>query len=655
MTRSLARLASLAATGAAAAAVLTAAAPAQGAATAKPEYTVVDLGAVTSASRTEATAINDRGVVVGDSFELGSPLAATVWRPDAKGHYQAETLPNLSGGSVAADMNDAGQIVGYSGNTIPHGERAVLWQNGTVVDLGFPTSPSGPGSSARGINASGQIVGEGDGGGYEWENGKVTALGAGVFPNAINDAGQITGMHSTICCSFAFRALFGGAAVVDLGTLGGSASRSGGNAIDADGSIVGGSGVRRGTPPFTYFVDHAALWSGDAPATDLGTLPGDGASAALAVGAGGTVVGYSDTTTGDPYYHAVIWRDGKITDLNDLIPADSGLLLERAVDINKGGQIVGIGYRRPVTGDDRFDAQHAFLLTPRCDAADPKDTDGDGLPDCWESRGLDADGDGTIDVDLPKMGADPRHKDVFVELDHMTAHDISNAELDKVIAAFDAAPVDNPDGTQGITLHVDNGPDSIMAPVVANGQVGGTTWGSLSGADDVGHTDVLGEIVGDEYDWTAFRALEKTHFAGARRSIFHYAISVHDFDEEHHSGVSANGGDIPGGAGEFIVALGGACKHDPCLLKPGVEAGTFMHELGHNLGLGHGGGDSVNFKPNYLSVMNYRFQFSGLKVGGKAGLYDYSRFGPGLAVLDEGLLDEAHGLGVQDPDRKSVV
>ena len=35
---------------------------------------------------------------------------------------------------------------------------------------------------------------------------------------------------------------------------------------------------------------------------------------------------------------------------------------------------------------------------------------------------------------------------------------------------------------------------------------------------------------------------------------------------------------------------------------------TFMHELGHLLGLGHGGSDNVNYKPNYQSVMNYRYQ-----------------------------------------------
>lgn len=46
--------------------------------------------------------------------------------------------------------------------------------------------------------------------------------------------------------------------------------------------------------------------------------------------------------------------------------------------------------------------------------------------------------------------------------------------------------------------------------------------------------------------------------------------------------------------------------HDPA---------TVMHELGHTLGLGHGGrGDSRNCKPNYMSVMNYRYQPGGIPV-----------------------------------------
>jgi len=43
-----------------------------------------------------------------------------------------------------------------------------------------------------------------------------------------------------------------------------------------------------------------------------------------------------------------------------------------------------------------------------------------------------------------------------------------------------------------------------------------------------------------------------------------------------------------------------------------TEAATLMHELGHNLGLRHGGADDVNQKPNYISVMNFSYQLSGI-------------------------------------------
>ena len=48
-----------------------------------------------------------------------------------------------------------------------------------------------------------------------------------------------------------------------------------------------------------------------------------------------------------------------------------------------------------------------------------QDSDGDGLPDEWETNGVDTDGDGVIDLHLEQMGADPNVPDVFVELDWM--------------------------------------------------------------------------------------------------------------------------------------------------------------------------------------------------------------------------------------------
>ncbi len=274
-----------------------------------------------------------------------------------------------------------------------------------------------------------------------------------------------------------------------------------------------------------------------------------------------------------------------------------------------------------------------------------KDADGDGLPDSWETNGVDVDGNGTIDLDLPAMGADPRHKDIFVELDHMVGHEISDAALEVVVHSFAAAPVANPDGTTGITLHVDNGSGSLMDPRTGAG------WGSLSQAEAIPEVNPLGVVgANGDYDWTAFQALETSHFSSLRRPAFHYAVSVHDFDPSHLSGLSRNAAATQEGASDFLISLGGICSADPCTPKLGVQAGTFMHELGHNLGLGHGGTDDDNYKPNYLSIMNYAFQLSGVHTGTGSGLFDYSRYGAGaLPPLDETNLDEASGLTPADP------
>ena len=74
----------------------------------------------------------------------------------------------------------------------------------------------------------------------------------------------------------------------------------------------------------------------------------------------------------------------------------------------------------------------------------------------------------------------------------------------------------------------------------------------------------------------------------------------------------------------------------------GEKIGTFAHELGHNLGLTHGGSDNTNFKPNHLSIMNYFFQTDGVLRDGKR-VYDYQRFA--LPTLKEYQLREGKGLG----------
>ncbi len=263
------------------------------------------------------------------------------------------------------------------------------------------------------------------------------------------------------------------------------------------------------------------------------------------------------------------------------------------------------------------------------------DSDGDALCDDWERHGLDVNGDGTVDVDLPAMGARPDHKDIFVEIDAMSGHEIEPLAIDSVVQAFAAAPVLNPDGTTGITLHVDNGPASVMDPVT------GATWGARSEHETLPHQDVLGGMVNKAYDWTAFDAVKAAHFDDARRPVFHYVVAAHLQDaNDTSSGVSRGIG-----ASDIVISLGGcqAPGGPDCNLGAREQAGTLMHELGHNLGLRHGGTDDINYKPTYLSIMNYAFQFSWLRHADGTRVLDYSRF---PLSLDERGLDELSGWGV---------
>ena len=89
---------------------------------------------------------------------------------------------------------------------------------------------------------------------------------------------------------------------------------------------------------------------------DLGTLPGDFASLAIGINDRGEVVGGSLDVNFN--IRASLWQNGAMTDLNTLIPANSGLYLQLAESINARGEI--IGFAQTSTGDT-----HAFLATPR--------------------------------------------------------------------------------------------------------------------------------------------------------------------------------------------------------------------------------------------------------------------------------------------------
>ncbi len=146
-------------------------------------------GTVTDLGPGEALGINEVGQIVGyTGYTPGFPhsSAAVIWENGIM-----TELETLGGGwSLAAEINDAGQIVGYASNARSAG-RAVRWEDGAVTDLG-------PGSAVA-INEAGQIVGFSIAAGgllhaALWENDLLTDLGDGRAKD-INEAGQIVGIR----------------------------------------------------------------------------------------------------------------------------------------------------------------------------------------------------------------------------------------------------------------------------------------------------------------------------------------------------------------------------------------------------------------------------------------------------------------------------
>jgi probable HAF family extracellular repeat protein len=231
--------------------------------------------------------------------------------------------------STAAAMNDAGQVVGNSTLDGDSVTAAFLFSNGTMTNLGLL---GGDYSAAFAINNSGVIVGQStttnsDYHGFIYANGKMTDMGTlgGDYSTAValNDDGVAVG-QSTTASSDSHGFVYANGVMTDVGTLGGSHSSA--FLINSNGLVAGMAGTLNDAQT------HGFLYSGGTM-TDLGDL-GGGYSAPNAMNNAGVIVGSSATANGT--YHAFIVRNGQMTDLNTLLPDNSGWELGSAVAINYG-------------------------------------------------------------------------------------------------------------------------------------------------------------------------------------------------------------------------------------------------------------------------------------------------------------------------------
>jgi probable HAF family extracellular repeat protein len=255
-----------------------------------------------------------------------------------------------------------------------------------------------------------------------------------------------------------------------------------------------------------------------------------------------------------------------------------------------------------------------------------KDSDGDDIYDCWESQGdgIDVNADGLIDLDLYSRGARPDHKDIFVEADYMNGSEPLDVSIKMVKDAFAEISnefLNNPDGLPGIKLHV-----------------------------EFNDTALTNELL-PANPWPRFFELKRAHFGTAmerqhpnakyileaKKLVYRYCIWANRYGNTSASGQ----GELGGGAGgnDLLITLGSWSA----MGDSDKQAGTFMHELGHTLGLRHGGIDDIHYKPNYYSVMNYAWQYPQKNLGTHlTWRLVYSN--AALPTLDENNLNEAVGM-----------
>lgn len=309
-----------------------------------------------------------------------------------------------------------------------------------------------------------------------------------------------------------------------------------------------------------------------------------------------------------------------------------------------------------------------------------RDSDGDSLLDSWETNGIPySKSDGTIG-NYVLLGANPSCKDIYVEIDSMPGREPSPYSdaalstaiaavgliptqtcLDRVVGAFLAAPVSPPvgvpNGIGGIALHLvidETLPTLRDYPNGFSEFDQDKTTGNPTVPGDVGHFGTTaGTERGDVLNWPQIRQ--------AKANAYRYCIFANTHDGGPSSGVAE--GLL---CNDFMVTLGGIDTTTGLPVFPKAanipggtgedQAGTFMHELGHSLGLDHGGNDPINWKPNYYSVMNYWWQTPNPSVNPIghwelrfASATDYTSVGPPL--ISELQLNESLGVSMNFPGR----
>jgi len=322
-------------------------------------------------------AINSAGQVAGEANTASGAGHAFLYSSGMM--TDLGTLPGYTDTySYATALNDFGQVVGTledSGGNF----HSFLWQSGTgMTDLGTLGGSAGTGTGPQAVNnpvpgvhpvqVVGQgVIASGSEHAWLWQNGVMTDLNT-LLPansgwdlasaNGINDDQQIAGFGVHNGQTHAFLWQIGGGVPTDLGTLAGDSDVSYADAINKVGQVVGRSSTAQ--DPIMSF-----LWTPSQPNGPTGTmtalpsLPRDPATEAFGMNCSTKV----QVVGNGEFSGAIVWKNGKVIDLNNQIPKNSGWSqLQFGTGVNDAGDIVGQGY---LTSGPH----HAFLLIPTIKAS----------------------------------------------------------------------------------------------------------------------------------------------------------------------------------------------------------------------------------------------------------------------------------------------
>ena len=335
------------------------------------------------------------------------------------------------------------------------------------------------------------------------------------------------------------------------------------------------------------------------------------------------------------FVHTQAFAAGRLTGVDVAGAAEFGAKTIAAVtQVSASDNIFNNGFEDPCSEDadrdglaDCVETNTGIYVDATDTGTDPHnpDTDGDGLLDGEEVNGT-AGG-----LDLPALGVNPLHKDLLLEYDWFDdavdcaqhSHRPTPDVIQDIHDFFANAPVTNPDGHNGINVIQDYGQGGVF------------TGGNLIAGD--------GQLYGTVFA-TQYQDYEAANFAANRQGYFHYVLMAHSYDDTTGNTGSSGYAAIPGHEVMVTLACTASATGGALFVRNAI-----VHELGHNFGLNHGGDETCNYKPNYSSVMNYRYEFMGVDTtctgygdpSGNASL-DYSH-GDRL-TLDENNLDETLGM-----------